>query len=769
MRQIRQASSSASSVSSSSRISRTLYRQIIQWCNTTDPQVPLQFPPIHITSPEQVDAYRLELLALQQDAASSSNDDDDDDAIAVNRARRCLPAHTEIHRTSLTVPIHSVHDLRNFVRALYRLNQQEPFDLNHDKQRISVAFEALKSLNELTGRIQATKERRRRHEQRNNAELGVVLYRVGQVVQHQQDRWRGVIAGWERNDPGAISSEDVSLSSNKTSLTSKDYSGLMSETNFVRYNIILDEGDAHMMVSSSGWQRAVQSDLIPLAESSSSDEQQQQGRYLTRIRSRFVNDFFVRYDQTASCFVPNKSLAYEYPEDILESVPLQTTLSPEEIQLCHDVVMNVQELASRLERVILDETSCAKARGLSLLSTLETRFADLSTGKNVIPLKTRLSSSTSSSSDANDPLSTRSPISDLTRAIHHLRVLSNTCMEVFDIMLRRRQALQSQANLRFSLGDVVRHKVFSFRGVVVAWDPTPTVDVTSWDGLQHVENPMNKPFYHVIPDQSDCLTAFGAPRRFRYVCEDNLEACPHDQRNLDVDLGLDWTRDSASNQYVPSMELRFKYGEQIDDGGITERCMTVIQNELNAWQIATREGKAVEGCQSVLSICHLFQLLRLVDNFDDAAVVQGLIKDMRKAYPEIELRWKLEAGTSELLRGNGDEALAIYGSIIDEIGKSQSSTTSYPEVYNKKGTCEFMLGRLDDSIVSTKKVLELDPLHSHAFNGLGLIHFEKKEYREAADLFQKSIEMDPWSPVSSKLSLCLDLMNQMVHEDEIPF
>ena len=33
------------------------------------------------------------------------------------------------------------------------------------------------------------------------------------------------------------------------------------------------------------------------------------------------------------------------------------------------------------------------------------------------------------------------------------------------------------------------------------------------------------PFYHVIADMNDTEEAFGYERRFRYVCQENLELC----------------------------------------------------------------------------------------------------------------------------------------------------------------------------------------------------------------------------------------------------
>eukprot|EP00957_Ditylum_brightwellii_P045869 3479446-Ditylum_brightwellii.AAC.1 len=62
------------------------------------------------------------------------------------------------------------------------------------------------------------------------------------------------------------------------------------------------------------------------------------------------------------------------------------------------------------------------------------------------------------------------------------------------------------------------------------------MDVRRWDGVQEIENPMEKPFYHVIPDPNDCIRVFGGERSTRYVCEDNLELCPKADRNISIDM-----------------------------------------------------------------------------------------------------------------------------------------------------------------------------------------------------------------------------------------
>lgn len=105
----------------------------------------------------------------------------------------------------------------------------------------------------------------------------------------------------------------------------------------------------------------------------------------------------------------------------------------------------------------------------------------------------------------------------------------------------------------------------------------PAYEVTHWDGLQHIDDPEKHPFYHVIPDPNDTMVAFGGERAWRYVCEANLEACPIESRNIDVDLEPEWSYDAIEGKYVPPDDLVFRHGGQLNDDGVTEKCLKELK------------------------------------------------------------------------------------------------------------------------------------------------------------------------------------------------
>ena len=84
--------------------------------------------------------------------------------------------------------------------------------------------------------------------------------------------------------------------------------------------------------------------------------------------------------------------------------------------------------------------------------------------------------------------------------------------------------------------------------------------MSNWDGLTEVDHPEEKPFYHVWPDVNDCIQAFGGPRNFRYVCQDNLELSPPSDKPLELSMDLnpeEWKWDGK--RYLPSEETKVSF------------------------------------------------------------------------------------------------------------------------------------------------------------------------------------------------------------------
>ena len=211
------------SAADNSRLGRNLYRQLIRWCKNTDKAIPLSsfIPPVTLKPPH------VEQASLQNWQHFSG---------------LALPPNSKVQAHQMTVPIANSEDAANLFRVVFRMNRGET---NHEvfKQRISTAFEALKSLNQLSSGLASLLEQREKHLDRDG-----VLYCVGQVVQHKAEKWRGIITGWQRS---TLEGDDGKL----TSLTKKNYNEnivsedkeSVSDGGSIQYSLLIDSGDAHLL------------------------------------------------------------------------------------------------------------------------------------------------------------------------------------------------------------------------------------------------------------------------------------------------------------------------------------------------------------------------------------------------------------------------------------------------------------------------------------------------------------------------------------------
>mmetsp|Transcript_1290 Transcript_1290/g.2580 ORF Transcript_1290/g.2580 Transcript_1290/m.2580 type:complete len:744 (-) Transcript_1290:39-2270(-) len=691
------------------RIAVALYRQLLQWSNSVTEDVPLSYfiPPVHL-SPPRIDKEALRLMSVKSG----------DSKVAAS----IFPKHTIMKDDQLVVPIRNSADVKKLFRGVFRLNSK-PANPDKQKERISLAFDGLRSLNELSKALEDLGKEREKHLDRENVD-----YRVGQVVRHKLEEWRGVVVGWKRLDE-----DSGSDSTQLTSLTKKDYA--LDAEDLVKCSVVLDVGDAHLHYS-----KRRETGNMSIAEVLQSDLELVEEDELLRIRSSNVSEFFTRFDPASKSFVPNEILEYEYPNDITESASAPPQLSEVTEAAAEDIIMGVKETAAHMRSIIMGYTSAPESRNLKILSFFLEKLDAILDG-DVLEMKDKL-------------FHKEMPSNRL--ASLHLQQLLNFTVNVGELLWERRRAMENTKETKFGLGDVVTHKVYGFRGVVVAWDPEPMMDVSMWDGLQHIDNPQDYPFYHVIPDQNDCIEVFGAERPSRYVCEENLAVCPPDQRSIDVDLEVEWKYDLEAKKYLPPLDLKFKSGVDLEDDGITENCLTELRDALSQVFVACRDGVEtgnpdINDITTKLSMENLLILLKSAEDMELSTIISESVKEIWKAHLNPDLRWDLDTAVAHLLGGKVSKALKQFSGIVDD-------DPTYAEAWNKAATCEFMMGNMDASLAAAQKTVEALPTHFQAINGLGLVHFEKKDVPSAIHCFRESIEIDPWSPVSARLSVCVDTM-----------
>lgn len=72
-----------------------------------------------------------------------------------------------------------------------------------------------------------------------------------------------------------------------------------------------------------------------------------------------------------------------------------------------------------------------------------------------------------------------------------------------------------------------------------------------------------------------------------------------------------------------------------------------------------------------------------------------------------------------------------------------ATSANFPEVWNKRATLYFMMGRLDDSLADIVKVLDLEPRHFGALSGRGMIYQRQGKNAEALAAFKEALSMNP--------------------------
>ncbi|KAL7519912.1 hypothetical protein ACHAWX_004666 [Stephanocyclus meneghinianus] len=551
------------------RVPRTLYRQLLSWCRRYQ-DVPFDgVPPLTLTPPQ------VNPVALRRLKSMRTFLDSNDIKFSARSVKWRHPAHFALYNANVSVDddmivfpaVHNAIELRDVIRSVYWLNNVNATS-NIDgvsnseretgsssiaaKEQISLAFDAIKSCNQLSSSELDSRRKKRlasietRRNQQNEIDAPLVQYHVGQVVSQKKKGWRGVIVGWNADTEKA---NERSFHNRLTSLTTKEYS--LSEQNKepsenesidkrkenkaskvnVKYTILVDVNDAALLKSSKIVSLESQDDLVSVEPC------------LHRIHNNLINQYFTKFE--TDHFVPNNVLSYVYPMDrYTQSEISEGTDQP--------VSFAIDEAATGVPSSADVNASCMSIiRGVNniskrLMSSIQHDISDQIPNCNFLKsLLSGISTHVKMNDDEHAP-SVYTTIS----ALYHFHVKVNS------LLWSRKIHLKHKPKIQFSLGQIVRHKLYDYRGVIIAWDPKPHVDVSNWDGLQHVENPQNQPFYHIRPDENDCIRAFGGPRSFRYVCQDNLESCEATELQVDDLSPREWRWDKGKGSYIPSEEMR---------------------------------------------------------------------------------------------------------------------------------------------------------------------------------------------------------------------
>ena len=112
--------------------------------------------------------------------------------------------------------------------------------------------------------------------------------------------------------------------------------------------------------------------------------------------------------------------------------------------------------------------------------------------------------------------------------------------EFIEDVLRKPPVIAHVTAAQFSVGQVIHHKLFDYRGVIVDVDPVYSGSDDWYERVAKSRPPKDRPWYHVLVDDGENNT---------YVSEQNLEA--------------DWSMEAIDHPLIPELFAGFVDGRYV--------------------------------------------------------------------------------------------------------------------------------------------------------------------------------------------------------------
>jgi tetratricopeptide (TPR) repeat protein len=119
--------------------------------------------------------------------------------------------------------------------------------------------------------------------------------------------------------------------------------------------------------------------------------------------------------------------------------------------------------------------------------------------------------------------------------------------------------------------------------------------------------------------------------------------------------------------------------------------------------------------------------------------------------PQIWAAW-MHGGTDlenqQLAKATTSMNLGAFALAEQQLTSMLATSPNYPEVWNKRATLYFLMGRMDDSLQDITKTLDLEPRHFGALTGRGMIYQRQGKNAEALAAFKEALTMNPNMPAA---------------------
>ena len=114
--------------------------------------------------------------------------------------------------------------------------------------------------------------------------------------------------------------------------------------------------------------------------------------------------------------------------------------------------------------------------------------------------------------------------------------------------------------------------------------------------------------------------------------------------------------------------------------------------------------------------------------------------------PQIWAAW-MQGGSAEeneaLVKATASMNLADFANAEKQLNAILAKTQTYPEVWNKRATLYFLMGRYEESLADIVKTLDLEPRHFGALSGRGMIYQRLGKDVDALNAFKEALQIHP--------------------------
>jgi Flp pilus assembly protein TadD len=114
--------------------------------------------------------------------------------------------------------------------------------------------------------------------------------------------------------------------------------------------------------------------------------------------------------------------------------------------------------------------------------------------------------------------------------------------------------------------------------------------------------------------------------------------------------------------------------------------------------------------------------------------------------PQIWAEW-MAGGTIDqneaLAKATASMNVADFANAEKQLNALLAKTQTFPEVWNKRATLYFLMGRFDESLADIVTTLDLEPRHFGALSGRGMIYQRLGRDAEALTAFKDALAVNP--------------------------